>query len=86
MLDILRSGPVRVTDVARPFSISLAAASKHVGVIEDAGLVARHVIGREHLLTLEARPLLDARLWIDTYQEFWDGRLDALEAHLRSHR
>jgi DNA-binding transcriptional ArsR family regulator len=86
MLDILKHGPMRVTDVAHPFSISLAAVSKHIGVVESAGLVTRTVSGREHILALEARPLLDARLWIDTYQGFWEGRLDVLEAHLRRRR
>jgi DNA-binding transcriptional ArsR family regulator len=86
MLDILKHGPMRVTDVAHPFSISLAAVSKHVRVIESAGLVTRTVTGREHMLALDARPLLDARLWIDTYQGFWDERLDVLEAYLRKRR
>jgi len=86
MLGILKDGPMRVTDVADPFTISLAAVSKHVGVLESAGLVTRIVTGREHMLALEARPLLDARLWIDTYQGFWEERLDALEAHLRRRR
>lgn len=85
-LEILRDGPMRVTDVAERFSVSLAAVSKHVGIIEDAGLVTRTVTGREHSLALDARPLLDARLWIDTYERFWEDRLDALEAHLRGHR
>jgi DNA-binding transcriptional ArsR family regulator len=86
MLDILKHGPLRITDIADPFTVSLAAASKHVGVLESAGLVTRTVVGREHMLTLEARLLLDARLWIDTYQGFWEERLDALEAHLRRQR
>lgn len=86
LLDNLKSEPMRVTDVADPFSISLAAVSKHIGALEGAGLVIRTVSGREHRLALEARPLLDARLWIDTYQGFWEERLDALEAHLRTRR
>ena len=86
LLDILRTGPMRVTDLADPFAVSLAAVSKHVGVLEGAGLVRRTVTGREHMLALEAGPLLDARIWIDTYRGFWEGRLDALEAHLRGLR
>jgi hypothetical protein len=48
--------------------------------------VTRTVTGREHVLALEARPLLNALIWIDTYRAFWEGRLDALEAHLRRRR
>jgi DNA-binding transcriptional ArsR family regulator len=86
MLEILKQGPMRVTDVAQPFNISLAAVSKNVGVLERAGMVTRAVTGREHMLALDARPLLDARLWIDAYRGFWEERLDALEAHLRERR
>jgi DNA-binding transcriptional ArsR family regulator len=86
MLDILKQGPMRVTDIADPFTVSLAAISKHAGALESAGLVTRTVTGREHMLALEARPMLNALIWIDTYRAFWEGRLDALEAHLRSHR
>jgi DNA-binding transcriptional ArsR family regulator len=84
LLDMLKHGSTRVTDVAEPFPISLAAVSKHIGVLERAGLVTRTVSGRDHVLALEAHPMLDARLWIDTYQGFWEERLDALEAHLRA--
>jgi DNA-binding transcriptional ArsR family regulator len=82
LLDTLKAGPMRVTDIADPFDISLAAVSKHVGVLEVAGLVTKKVTGREHILALEAMPLHGARLWIDGYRGFWEGRLDALEAHL----
>jgi len=83
MLDRLREGELRVTDLAAPFDISLAAASKHIRVLEDAGLVRRTVIGREHRLTLDATPLRPAAEWLETYRAFWEGRLDALERHLR---
>jgi len=83
MLHRLRSGPTRVTDLARPFDISLAAASKHVFQLERAGLVSRRRDGREHWLTLEARPLAEAVAWIGAYREFWAVSLDALEALLR---
>lgn len=66
LLDFLREGPMRVTDAAEPFAVSLAAVSKHVGVLEEAGLVSRAVQGRDHLLSLQGHPLLEARDWIDT--------------------
>lgn len=86
VLGALRAGPARVTDLAEPFDVSLAAVSKHITVLESAGLVSRTVYGRDHVLALEARPLVVARDWIDTYRTFWESRLDALERHLRSKR
>ncbi len=83
MLERLREAESRVTDLAAPFDMSLAAASKHIRVLEDAGLVRRTVTGREHLLTLEAAPLAPAAEWLETYRAFWQGRLDALDRHLR---
>jgi DNA-binding transcriptional ArsR family regulator len=82
VLEMLRSGPLRVTDVAKPFAVSLAAVSKHITVLESAGLVIRSVAGRDHLLSLEPGPLVDARDWIDVYRGFWEERLDALDLHL----
>jgi len=75
-----------VTDLAAPFEVSLAAASKHIRVLEDAQLVLRQIRGRDHLVSLDARPLAGAGEWIDTYRSFWESRLDALDAYLRSRR
>jgi DNA-binding transcriptional ArsR family regulator len=83
LLESLRKGPVRVTELARPFDVSLAAVSKHIQVLQNADLVRRAVIGRDHLISLEAQPLVAAREWIDTYRVFWESRVDALEAVLR---
>lgn len=83
MLDHLRLGGLRVTDLASPFDISLAAVSKHVHVLEEAGLIRRTVSGREHHLALEGTPLAPAAEWIEAYRAFWEHRLDALERHLR---
>jgi DNA-binding transcriptional ArsR family regulator len=82
LLDALRAGPSKVTDLAAPFHMSLAAVSKHIGVLEDAGLVTRRPVGRTRIVSLEPLPLVGARDWIDTYRTFWEERLDALEAHL----
>jgi len=80
-----RVGPgwARVTDLAAPFEISLAGVSKHIAVLEDAGLLRRVVHGREHHLTLLASPLLSADRWLDSCRRFWEPNLDRLEARLR---
>jgi DNA-binding transcriptional ArsR family regulator len=74
---------MRVTDTAAFFDVSLAAVSKHIGALESAGVVKRSVEGRDHVLSLEPVNLYHARRWIDGYREFWEGRLDVLEALLR---
>jgi DNA-binding transcriptional ArsR family regulator len=76
----LTRGPARVTDVAEPFEMSLAAVSKHVRLLERAGLVRRARRGREHTLTLDARPLRRVVRWASRYERFWNERLDRLEA------
>ena len=81
ILDRLALGPARVTDVAEPFAMSLAAVSKHVQALERAGLVRRARRGREHTLTLDARPLRRVAQWTSRYERFWNERLDRLEAH-----
>lgn len=83
VLEALRAGPSTVMDLADPFDASLAAISKHIGVLEAAGLVSRTPSGRSRIVALEPAPLLGARAWIDTYRTFWEERLDALDAHLR---
>lgn len=80
ILDRLTRGPARVTDVAEPFEMSLAAVSKHVRMLERAGLVRRARRGREHTLTLDARPLGQVVRWTSRYERFWNERLDRLEA------
>ena len=80
ILDRLARGSARVTDVAEPFEMSLAAVSKHVRMLEHAGLVRRARRGREHTLTLDARPLRRVVQWTSRYERFWNQRLDRLEA------
>lgn len=80
ILERLTRGSARVTDVAEPFEISLAAVSKHVQMLERAGLVRRARRGREHTLTLNARPLRQVVRWTLRYERFWNDRLDRLEA------
>lgn len=82
MLAALARGPARVTDLAQRFPVSLAASSKHIRVLEAAGLVRRSVAGRDHVLSLRPAPLVEAGRWIDAHRAFWESRLDALDAHL----
>lgn len=70
----------RVTDVASAFPISLNSTSKHIRVLEHAGLVRRTVHGREHILSLDGAPLADAAGWIDHYRGFWTDQLASLDA------
>jgi len=78
----LAQGGECVTDLARPHAMSLAAVSKHLIVLEKAGLVRRRRRGRVHSLTLEAKPMREAQAWIDRYRKFWDGNLDQFEKYL----
>jgi DNA-binding transcriptional ArsR family regulator len=72
-----------VGELAEPFRMSLAAASKHVRTLENAGLVRRTIRGRTHFCRLNPRPLADADDWLRSYERLWIKRLEALEAHLR---
>lgn len=80
ILNQLMAGPARVTDIALPYSLSLNAVSKHVRVLERAGLVRRQVRGREHWIRFNAAPLADARNHLDSMLEFWRDRPESLEA------
>ena len=82
ILGILAEGEVNVGSLAERFPISLNGVSKHVKVLERAGLVERTVQGREHRLRLNAEPLHEASMWLEHYRTFWDTRLGALEAFL----
>jgi DNA-binding transcriptional ArsR family regulator len=72
-----------VGQLAQPFAISLAAASKHIQVLERARLIRREVRGRTHLCRLEPGPLATAHEWLGFYDRFWNNRLDILERLLR---
>jgi DNA-binding transcriptional ArsR family regulator len=71
-----------VTALAEPFPVTLAAVSKHIRVLEGAGVIRRTIRGREHHLVLEPLALVPAARWLDSYRAFWEDRLDALEARL----
>jgi DNA-binding transcriptional ArsR family regulator len=78
----LSQGEARVTEVARPFAMSLNSVSKHIRMLERAGLVRRRRAGREHLLSFNPEPLDEAAAWIEAQRAFWSARLDALEREL----
>jgi DNA-binding transcriptional ArsR family regulator len=80
----LASGEARVTEVAAPFDISLNSVSKHIRILERAGLVRRRVVGRDHFLALDAEPFDKLTQWMQRTREFWNSRLDDLEAALRA--
>lgn len=84
IIERLRVGDARVTDVAADFPISLNSVSKHIRLLERAALVARRVEGREHYLSFRPEPLAGAQAWIAAQQAFWDGRLRAIDAFLQA--
>jgi DNA-binding transcriptional ArsR family regulator len=83
MLRDLTSGERTVGQLAQPFAISLAAASKHIKALENAGLIRREVRGRTHFCRLAPGPLAGAHAWLSFYERFWTDRLDVLERLLR---
>lgn len=84
MLRELANGERSVTELAQPFQMSLAAASKHIKALEGAGLIRRRVVGRTHLCSIDAGPLAQADEWLRFYESFWTDRLDKLEQLLRA--
>ncbi|HEX6384603.1 MAG TPA: metalloregulator ArsR/SmtB family transcription factor [Anaerolineae bacterium] len=82
----LAQGKATVTDIAEPFAPSLNAISKHLKVLEKAGLIEREIIGREHYCSINPRPLEEVSDWLGHYQAFWTSRLEALEQELVARR
>src|SRR5215831_816486 len=78
----LARGNHRVTQLARPHDMSLPAVSKHLRVLEKAGLLRRRRYGRVHEMQLDAEPLKKAAQWVEEYRRFWEGSLDRLAAYL----
>lgn len=83
ILERLSRGDARVTELAEPFSISLNSVSKHIRLLERARLVERRIRGREHILSLNPRPLDDAAEWLEAQRSVWKRRLQALDALLK---
>lgn len=78
----LATGDQCVTRLARPYAMSLPAISKHLRVLEKAGLLRRRRYGRVHELQLDAAPLKHAARWVEEYRKFWEGSLDRLAEYL----
>ena len=83
ILEHLAGGDHCVTDLARPYRMSLPAVSKHLRVLENAGLLRRKRDGRVHRLKLEAKPMQQAQAWIEEYRKFWEASFDRLDEYLK---
>jgi len=83
ILEHLATGDRCVTDLARPYRMSLPAVSKHLRVLESAGLVRRQRDGRVHRLKLEAKPMQQAQAWIEEYRKFWEEKFNRLDDYLK---
>jgi DNA-binding transcriptional ArsR family regulator len=79
----LADGDATVTELASPFSVSLPAISRHLKVLERAGLISRNRAAQFRPSTLRPEPLAEATAWIETYREMWESRMDRLDKHLR---
>jgi DNA-binding transcriptional ArsR family regulator len=86
ILGRLAMGEATVGELASPFAMSLPAVSKHLTVLEGAGLIARERDGRMRRCTVRAEPLRAASEWIETYRQFWEGQFEALAAYLEDGR
>jgi DNA-binding transcriptional ArsR family regulator len=84
ILHRLADGPARVTEIAARFEISLNAVSKHLKVLEGAGLVDRDVQGRDHVIRFRGEPLRRVATWVHEYERFWTERLDQLEQFFKN--
>ncbi len=82
LLSRLGRAPAKITDLAKPYDMSLPAVSKHLRVLERAGLVVREVDGRVHQCSLDTAPLKEAERWLAYYREYWDQTLDSLARHV----
>jgi DNA-binding transcriptional ArsR family regulator len=79
----LSDGPARFTDIARPFDLSLNAITKHLKLLERAGLITREKRGREVFVSFQAEPLREVASWVHPYERFWNERLDRFGRHFQ---
>jgi len=79
----LANGPARFSDVAEPFDTALNSVTKHLKLLERAGLIARRKQGREVFISLQGAPLREVAEWVHAYERFWIERLDRFERHFR---
>lgn len=83
ILSRLSTGEATVAELAKPFDVSAPAISKHMRILEEAGLLSRKKEGREHRCRLELKRMQQAQAWIEQHRKFWNDRLDALEVYLK---
>ena len=83
ILERLAHGEASGTELARPFSISVPAISKHLRVLKNADLILHRKEGRTHMFRLAAKPMRDATAWLEQYRHFWEEQFDSLEAYLQ---
>jgi DNA-binding transcriptional ArsR family regulator len=84
ILERVMQTELRVTELAKPFAMSLNAVSKHIRILERAGLVSRRRVWREHLVSFNSEPLEQVSAWIEKSRAFWSARLDALDELLKA--
>jgi len=84
ILERVMQTELRVTELAKPFAMSLNAVSKHIRILERAGLVSRRRVWREHLVSFNSEPLKQVSAWIEKSRAFWSARLDALDELLKA--
>jgi DNA-binding transcriptional ArsR family regulator len=82
----LASGPARFLDIAEPFDVALNAVTKHLKLLERAGLIEREKRGREVLISLRPEPLRLVAAWVHEYERFWNEKLDEFEGHFKAKR
>ena len=83
ILERLAHGEASGTELARPFSISVPAISKHLRVLKNADLILHRKEGRTHMFRLAAKPMRDAAAWLEQYRHFWEEQFDSLESYLQ---
>jgi DNA-binding transcriptional ArsR family regulator len=79
----LSAGEATVAELAKPFKVSAPAITKHMRILEEAGLLSRKKQGREHHCRLEQKRMKEAQAWIENHRQFWNDRFDALERYLK---
>jgi len=79
----LSTGEATIAELAKPFKVSAPAITKHMRILEEAGLLSRKKLGREHHCRLERKRMKEAEAWIENHRKFWNERLDALEQYLK---
>jgi DNA-binding transcriptional ArsR family regulator len=86
ILGQLTAGPARFSDVAKPFDTALNSVTKHLKLLERAGLITRKKVGREVFLSFQGEPLREVAEWVHEYEQFWNERLDRFEQHFKNKR